>query len=125
MEKINTKALNLEKLNTEKNKATLGFRCCPKLKLQLAQEAQKLNITLSDYVESIVTNYETGENNLVPELKAKIDFYENDILKDFFTANKGKVFDFKNAKGEPLKITINSLQDIYTVLINSFKTSKQ
>ena len=124
MEKINPMALNLEKLNTEKNKATLGFRCCPKLKLRLAQEAQKLNITLSDYVESIVSNYEPGVKNLAPELKAKIEFYENDILKDFFTANKGKTFDFKNAKGEPIKITINSLQDIYTVLINSFKTSK-
>ena len=98
MEKINPMGLNLEKLNTEKNKSTLGFRCCPKLKLRLAQEAQKLNITLSDYVESIVSNYEPGVNNVLPELKAKIEFYENDILNGFFAANKGKTFDFKNRK---------------------------
>ena len=130
MEKENPRALNLEKLETVKNKTTLGFKCEPRLKLRLAQEAQKLSITLSEYVEGIVANYNPAVNNteqsssLLKAAKAKVDFYENDILKELFAANKGKTFDFITAKGESLNVKINTLQDVYTVLINSFKTSK-
>jgi hypothetical protein len=63
--------------------------------------------------------------NLLKTCKQKIEFYENDILKNLFTVNKGKTFEFTSAKGETLKVTVNSLQDVYTILINSFKTSKQ
>lgn len=134
MEKVNPRSLNLDKLSTEKNKTTLGFKCSPKLKLQLATEAQRLNITLSEYVESIVSNYNGTANQvnqvnqtetLVNPLKEKLRFYENDILKELFSVNRGKTFDFKNAKGENMTVTVNGLQDVYTLLINSFKTSKQ
>ncbi len=130
MEKENPRALNLEKLETVKNKTTLGFKCEPMLKLRLAQEAQRLSITLSEYVEGIVANYNpaatsTEQNSsLLKAAKAKVDFYENDILKELFAANKGKTFDFTTAKGANLNVKINTLQDVYTVLINSFKTSK-
>lgn len=130
MEKENPRALNLEKLTTVKNKTTLGFKCDPMLKLRLAQEAQKLSITLSEYVEGIVANYnptaqstETSDS-LIKACKDKVNFYENDILKELFIANKGKTFDFTTAKGASLNVKINTLQDVYTVLINSFKTSK-
>lgn len=128
MEKINTRALNLERLKEEKNKITLGFKCAPQLKLQLAQAAQKLNITLSEYVESIVVNHnqETVNplENVVNPLKEKLAFYENDTLKALFTEHKGKTYEFTGASGKSIKVTVNGLQDVYTILINSFKISK-
>lgn len=128
MEKINTRALNLEKLKEEKNKITLGFKCAPQLKLQLAQAAQKLNITLSEYVESIVINHNqesvNGLENVVNPLKEKLAFYENDMLKALFTEHKGKTYEFTNGSGKAMKVTVNGLQDVYTILINSFKISK-
>ena len=134
MEKVNPRALNLDKLSTEKNKTTLGFKCSPKLKLELATEAQKLQITLSEYVESIVSNYKGAScqvnqvnqlENQVNLLQQRLQFYENDILKGLFASNRGKTVDFKTAKGANMTVTINGLQDVYTLLINSFKTSKQ
>jgi hypothetical protein len=127
MEKINSKALNLERLNSERNKTTLGFKCAPQLKLKLAQDAQKLRITLSEYVESIVLNYQNNSNpkvNQIAELSSKLNFYENEILKDLFTQTKGKEIEFTGVNNEKTKITVSSLQDVYTILINSFKTKK-
>ena len=123
MDRINTKALNLGILHTEKNKITLGFKCSPKLKLKLAQEAHEMKITLSEYVESIVENHDTGKNLLLAEKTERVEFYENEILHTLFYQNKGKTFEFKSAKGEMLKVHIQSVQDVYTVLINSFKIS--
>jgi hypothetical protein len=124
MERTNTKALNLGKLHLEKNKITLGFKCSPRLKLKLAQEAHSLNITLSEYVESIAENHDSGKNHLLAQKIKEVEFYENDLLQTLFLQNKGKTFDFTTAKGESLKIHIETLQDVYTVLINSFKISK-
>jgi hypothetical protein len=123
MEIKNPKELNLEKLLTEKNKITLGFKCSPNLKLKLAQEAQKINITLSEYVESIVEAHDNEKNQLADKTK-EVEFYENDILKTLFTQNKGKSFDYTNSKGQKDNITIKSIQDVYTILIHSFKISK-
>jgi hypothetical protein len=124
MERVNTKALNLGILHTEKNKITLGFKCTPRLKLKLAHEARELNITLSEYVESIAENHDSGKNLLLAQRTNQVEFYENEILQTLYLQNKGKTFDFTSAKGEPIKIHIQTLQDVYTVLINSFKTSK-
>ena len=124
MERINTKALNLSILHTEKNKITLGFKCTPRLKLKLAQEAQALNITLSEYVEGITENHDSGKNVLLAQKTKQVEFYENELLQTLYYQNKGKTFDFTNAKGETMKANVETIQDVYTILINSFKISK-
>jgi antitoxin component of RelBE/YafQ-DinJ toxin-antitoxin module len=53
----NPKALNLEGLEDERNKVTVGFKCQAHLKLTLANEAQEKGLTLSEYVETLVTTH--------------------------------------------------------------------
>lgn len=125
METINPKALNLDALYSARKKVTLGFKCSPQLKLQLANEAQRLNLTLSEYMESIAQNYDETVNHVITQLKGDKQFYENEILLSHFAALKGKVIPLINERGEKTTITINSPKDVYTVLINSFKISKQ
>ena len=122
IEKVNPKALNLERLKNMQSKITLGFKCSPKLKLELAQRAQSLGISLSECVESIVLANNEVNVHEVQKMIDKIRFYENDILKEFFSSYKEQTIEFVNAKGQRMKITINSLQDVYTIIINSFKT---
>jgi len=40
----NPKALNLDAIRSSSNKVTLGFKCSPTIKLELARQAQELGI---------------------------------------------------------------------------------
>jgi len=134
METTNTnpRALNLQAIQQSKNKVTLGFKCNPEIKLTLANEAQQRGITLSEYVETIIVN--SGNEKLqtkteiekltkiIKEQKTKIEFYENDILKKLYEQNKNTIAQFKNANNEIVNVKIASINDIYTLIINSFKT---
>ena len=127
------KALNLEVLQHSKNKVTLGFKCNPLVKLTLAQEAERLGITLSEHVENIVVNRKqlingNGEANASEEtinkLKEKINFYENDFLKKLLDDNKGIPHTYIDANGETQTLTVNSMQDAFTVMTNSYRNEK-
>jgi chromosome segregation ATPase len=61
----NPKALNLEGLEDEKNKVTIGFKCQAQLKLRLANEATATGLTLSEYVETLILT--NGQNNQASE----------------------------------------------------------
>jgi hypothetical protein len=129
--KTNPKALNLSVLEETKHKVTLGFTCPPIVKLELAQEAKKLDITLSEYVEHLVmnrTNLKPGSqeeieklNTILSEHKNRIEFYENSFLKALFLKYKGQSHEYTDASGKKNKLEIKSVQDIYTIVINSFK----
>ena len=122
MEKSNPKALNLDILKDSISKVTLGFKCCPSLKLNLATEAQQINVTLSEYVENIVANYDKTVNKVLKDQKSKIAFYENDVLKELFELHKQKTIEFVSAKGEKMSVNIESIQDVFTVMIHTFKS---
>ena len=136
-QKTNSKALNLDGIKDSKNKVTIGFKADPDIKLSLANEAEKLGLTLSEHVECLIGNREKSKSNskeqageieklsaTVNEQKKTIDFYENDLLKKLYEENKDKKIIFKNKKGEPVEIQVVDLKDIYTIIINSFKTVK-
>ncbi len=125
--KHNPKALYLDGLDTATKKVTVGFKCNPKIKLKLAQDASKFGLTLSEYVENLLLNIEgtkQPEPKEILEMKDKIVFYENDILKSMFKEYAGNEIQFKNANGEDLKIKIKDTKDIYTIIINSYKFKK-
>jgi hypothetical protein len=127
----NPKALNLIAVKESNKKVTLGFKCSPQLKLQLAQKAANSGLTLSAYVESFLENSDKANIELTQSfqkltnenivLSQKIRFYENDILKALEKNYKGKKVSYINSKGETINLEIQSLADVYTVMINSFK----
>jgi hypothetical protein len=133
--KYNPKALNLDALKYADTNVTLGFKCEPELKLQLAQDAEKAGLTLSSYVKNLVIEsdilikqeFSKVERRLerlqakTTELQNKIGIYENDILQNIFIKYKNATLTYKNRDGADVVLIITSIQDVYTYLINSFK----
>jgi len=125
--KPNPKALKLEGLENMNRKVTIGFKCHPKIKLQLAGEARKAGLTLSEFIETLIQELDTAlllEKNENSKLKQDLAFYENDILMDLFKNYEKKEIKFANSKGENIKIEIKEPKDVYTVIINSYKHKK-
>lgn len=132
----NPKALNLEAVNRSKNKVTVGFKCKPLVKLTLAKNAHHIGLTLSQYVERLIDQNEMlqsewkdkmlkEQERLTQSLKEqekKTAFYENDLLNAMLERNMGKSVSFTDKKtGSEKHIEIKRLEDVYTVMINSFK----
>ena len=112
------------------HKVLVGFKCSSSLKSTLCSQADKLEITLSSYVENIVLTQEHKQNEIkklseqIKSFKEKISFYENPFLKDVFDFYKGKTVSYKNRTGETIHLTINDISDVFTVIINSFIKQK-
>ena len=126
--KTNPKALNLDAIKLSQTKVTLGFKCYPKVKLDLAQKAQQLGLTLSEYVENLIMNHEkilVRENEKLittnKELAQRIDFYENDFLKKLYQQYKNQSVEYFDSGNQIINLKIANIQDVYTVIINSFK----
>lgn len=120
----NPKALNLDGLDKITRKVTIGFKCDPKTKLTLANRAEKLGMTLSEFVENIIRNVENidhAHTAEIEDLNKKISFYENKILLAFFNQYKGTSMTFIAADGASMQVAVKTPQDMYTILINSFK----
>jgi hypothetical protein len=125
--RFNPKALKLNGLETFHKKVTVGFKCHPKLKLHLANEANKAGLTLSELVEVLLHGLTTAtelEKDELDTLKRRIAFYENEKLLRWYKLYKGQHVPYVNEQGQTVQIFIKEPQDIYTVLINSFKLKK-
>ncbi len=133
----NPKALNLDTARTSTKKVTLGFTCEPELKIKLAEQAYEMETTLSRYVEELVSEeysirrkYENlikskiELNNSITKLKNRINLYENESLHILFNQFKDQTITYNSANGQSTSLKINDISDIYTIIINSFKTSK-
>lgn len=194
----NPKALNLEGLEEEKNKVTVGFKCHAQTKLHLANVATIKGLTLSEYVETLImTNgrndraieklavqeqelkrlNEQGEiwarqlkakdnaahakeqdlktsneqvENLTRKLKTtahnlaaacaretqvnadllalerRLDFYEKDpVILSLLADNQGTRLSFAAAEGGTLNLDIETVQDVFTVLVHKAKKTKR
>lgn len=123
----NPKALNIEEIDFNGNKLTVGFKCLPEKKYYLAKEAEALGITLSQHIENLLMNLDSQQqlfDEQIKDLEDRISFYENDILRAFYDSHKLKQLKYVNGQGQTVEIMINDIKDIYTVLINSFKEDK-
>lgn len=141
MNEIRTgRALQLEGLQNATNKVTLGFKCDAGTKIQLAQEAQQIGMTLSEYVDTLIASRKsktppslsnTSElaakidflQREIQNLRKKVGFYENDLLKKAFQTRQGQRLEYKNIHGEKVSKTINQIEDVYTILLDSVKLS--
>jgi len=138
MNNTHTNSLHLETLQDSVSNVTVGFRCTAGLKQHLTEEAESLGFSLSSYVNNLVTaNQELIDeisdsfeekvndgNKLNEELMAKIRVYENDILQDLFEVHKNQTVKFKNSNGVEVSQEVLKIEDVYSILINSFKTKR-
>lgn len=133
---MNPKALNLDAIRDSDKKITLGFKCSPALKIQLAQEAEENGLTLSSYTEALIESAEQFISKKsfeeikkltksIEEHKKKIDFYEAPLLKKLLQDFKDKEISFSDSKGDKTTIKINTIEDVFTIIIQSFKPSKK
>lgn len=133
--KSNPKALNIDAIKRSQVKVTLGFKCNPAVKLDLTQKANKLGLTLSEYVENLIMNSERLLEKLKDqeqeekerltliniEQKEKIDFYEGGFLKSLFSKCKNQYAEYVNERNEIVNLKINNIEDLFTIIVNSFK----
>ncbi|SOE23172.1 hypothetical protein SAMN06298216_3562 [Spirosomataceae bacterium TFI 002] len=113
------KPIDYQAIEESRTKVNIGIKGEPRLKMELVIEAQKLGLTLSEYSEIILEN--RNESKHCQELKRKVNFYENKTLRHLFNINKGKQISFTDNNGKEHKLHIDTIQDIYTVIINTLK----
>lgn len=118
-------------------KVMIGFKCPAELKLRLSRDANSLNLTLSEFVESLLINYAdiksfnqktqvepeklTQLSQQVADLNQRLGKYECSRLKQFFKKMEGKEVNFNDFSGNPLSIKVKTLTDMYDIIINSVK----
>lgn len=143
----NGRALQLEGLENARNKVTLGFKCDAGTKIQLAGEASQNGMTLSEYVETVVSmrhqkaaknnqqkssytfnEWESKVNNArkqLEQVQAQLDFYEQSpVLLELFDSYEGQIVSFHTAQGQKQSIVINHVSDVFIVMIHSFTPQK-
>ena len=129
------RALQLEGLQYAQNKVTLGFKCDAGTKIQLAREAQQIGMTLSEYVDTVISTRHSQQQSpkstseLAPkvemqktqikQLEAKVNFYESDILRKAFQAYQGQTLPYTNYLGQPVQRTVNHIEDVYLILTDT------
>jgi len=97
-------------------------------------------MTLSEYVDTLIasrkSNTQSSTSNTSElatkfrvsakrdsDLKRKVNFYENDLLKKAFQNSQGQKIEYKNIHGERVSKTINQIEDVYTILLDTVKLS--
>lgn len=113
-----------------RNKVLVGFKCSPSLKQSLCYDADKFGITLSSHVETIVSAHQSSPSRstelsaYINALEKRIAFYEESPLNALFQKYKGREIPYINNKGQKIYTSIESIGDVFTVIINSFKTDR-
>lgn len=131
MKNTNPKALNLENLPFSNSKVTLGFKCDPMLKYKLAKEAEINGLTLSTYTEKLINEHikkideEKQEIDVMKSkmvnLSNRLRFYESPILENLLAKHRNEEHDYTNLEGKKVKIRLTTVQDIFTLMIHTFK----
>ncbi len=122
-------------------KVTIGFKAAPHLKIKLSEAANELGFTTSEFIESLLLNFQdikTFDKSIddvkvlnnemsreIVKLKSKVAFYECPKLKEFHRATLGETGKYVNENGQPVNLKINTIEDTYTFIINSFKIDEE
>ena len=125
--KTKWKSLDLHSLINRTSQVVIGFKTTPQLKLKLAAEATENGTNIGSYVRNIIENRENNESTKVlknenVDLKNKVSIYENPEAKAILINYKGKVVDYYE-NGIKLNKVINTIEDVYFVIMKSFKTN--
>ena len=84
-------------------------------------------MSLSEYVELITANrnnqtYDDGKLQVeLKRLEEKVSFYESDLLRKAYKKHKGEVIDYVSVSGDEKSISINRIEDIFVVILDSIK----
>ena len=131
------RALHLEGIANAPVKVTVGFKCEGREKIRLAHEAHQSAMTLSEYVEYIVSlRHELNQptvteampeneqwNGTIHRLRQQLAIYEeNEQLQSLLTTYLGKSVTLQDSKGKERNVIINHVSDIFHVMVSSFKT---
>lgn len=110
------------------HKVTVGFKCHGELKFNLAKEAQGIGLTLSEYLEMLISQRKSigtgGDSHLIESLRKKVAFYENSALKDYFQEFKGKTYSVLGANGQRETRQINSMEETFEIILSLAKNAK-
>jgi hypothetical protein len=125
--KTKWKSLDLHSLANRTSQVVIGFKTTPQLKLKLAAEATENGTNIGSYVRNIIENREHNEIAKVLKienvnLKNKISVYENPEVKAILVNYNGKEVDYYE-NGLKKTTTIKSIEDVYFVIMKSFKTN--
>lgn len=120
------RGLDVNALANATAKVTLGFKCEAQLKMDLAIEADRYSMSLSEYVEVLVArrheNHSENENRgEVERLKKRLVVYENDKLLKLYEKHKGQTIPYKDQIGNEKQIVIGTIQDLYFYIMQSIK----
>ncbi len=103
---------------------TVAFKTTTSRKNNLQQEADYADIPLSSYIDAKLMLADENEEKHVNEmrkLRAGLDFYEKSRLLNFLKKLQGQHFKFTDPDGNQIELTVNSVADVFTLLVNSFK----
>jgi hypothetical protein len=142
---------NKEALINAKNKVTVGFKTCPKTKMDLHSEAISLGLSLSEYLDTLLelrheenlVSFIGNDNQVTEKYKEEIEALKNKIaclngdvacleetlfwydtnpqLEYLWNKYDGQTFDLELPDGTIEPRRIDSPKDIYEFLLSSFK----
>jgi hypothetical protein len=110
---------------------TLGFRCEPELKASLSEAAVSMNLSLSHFVNELVSDAEVIFQQMSDKisnleavnynLTSKIEKYESTELKNLFQQVKGQKVKLTESNGVSTVVQVNTITDLHEVITKSFK----
>lgn len=116
-------------------KVTIGCKGDPNLKWELVKEAELLDMSLSEYMESILENRQIQDDVKVlrhrfreeqrakEEVFSKLEDYEQQ-LEELFQNFRGKELPFREPNGRTIKRKVNSKLDLLEAIVASIKAKK-
>jgi hypothetical protein len=113
-----------ENLSNSGPLVTVAFKTTSERKNNWQQEADYANIPLSSYIDSRLILAEENEDkyfSTISDLKSQLAFYERSRLQDFLKKLQGQHYKFIDPDGNQIEITVNSVADVFILLVNSFK----
>ena len=103
---------------------TVAFKTDRKRKNYLMQRAEEMGLSLSSYVDSQLIFTEENDAKYqtdIANLQERLKFYEQSHLQNFLKQLQGKHFNFIDQDGNQIELTVKTVADVFTLLVNSFK----
>lgn len=133
------RSLNLSGLQYSEKSVTLGFTVEGRTKYTLAQEAESMDLTLSQYMQLLVENRnedkglylkdkiqvlesvnETNEE-YIHSLESKMELYEGGVLATLFERYRGQTIPYTDNDGINRSQRIMECKDIFKIIISTIK----
>lgn len=117
-------------------KVTIGFKGDPSLKLELKEEADEAEMTVSEYLEAIAENRNMKDDVKMlryrlrqaiqdkDNLLEKLEQYE-ELISPFYEDCKGKVLPYRNKDGSMTSKIVNYPIDMLDCILSSINRNHE